>query len=61
MGKNTMMRKAIKQQMETNPALEKILPYKVQAPARAGAIAPLDVVIPAQYVSIFEQPENDQI
>lgn len=72
MGKNTMMRKAIKQQMETNPALEKVLPHirgnvglvftrgdlvdirdrilenKVQAPARAGAIAPLDVVIPAQ-------------
>lgn len=72
MGKNTMMRKAIKQHMETNPALEKILPHirgnvgfvftredlvdirdkilsnKVQAPARAGAIAPLDVKIPPQ-------------
>jgi len=72
MGKNTMMRKAIKQIMETNPALEKILPHvrgnvgfvftrgdlvdirdkilanKVQAPARAGAIAPLDVKIPPQ-------------
>jgi len=72
MGKNTMMRKSIKQQMETNPALEKILPHirgnvgfvftredlvdirdkilsnKVQAPARAGAIAPLDVKIPPQ-------------
>ena len=64
-----MMRKAIKQHMETNPQLEKILPHirgnvgfvftredlveirdkilsnKVQAPARAGAIAPLDVKI----------------
>ena len=72
MGKNTMMRKAIKQHMETNPNLEKILPHirgnvgfvftredlvdirdkilsnKVQAPARAGAIAPLDVKIPPQ-------------
>ena len=76
MGKNTMMRKSIKQQMETNPALEKVLPHirgnvgfvftrgdlveirdkilanKVQAPAKAGALAPLDVTIPAQYVSI---------
>lgn len=76
MGKNTMMRKAIKQHMETNPALEKILPHirgnvgfvftredlvdirdkilanKVQAPARAGAIAPLDVKIPPQNTGI---------
>lgn len=75
MGKNTMIRKVIKEQMETgNPALEKIYPHirqnvglvftsndlvdirdkilanKVQAPAKAGAIAPLDVTIPAQYV-----------
>lgn len=66
------MRKAIKGHLETNPALEKILPHikgnvgfvftkddlveirdkllenKVRAPARAGAIAPLPVVIPAQ-------------
>lgn len=72
MGKNTMMRKAIKRHIERNPALEKILPHikgnvgfvftrgdlvevrdkllenKVRAPARAGAIAPLPVVIPAQ-------------
>jgi len=72
MGKNTMMRKAIKGHIESNPALEKLLPHikgnvgfvftrgdlvevrdkllenKVRAPARAGAIAPLPVVIPAQ-------------
>lgn len=72
MGKNTMMRKAIKGHLERNPALEKLLPKikgnvgfvftrsdlvevrdkllenKVRAPARAGAIAPLPVVIPAQ-------------
>lgn len=72
MGKNTMMRKAIKGHLENNPALEKLLPSikgnvgfvftkedlcevrerimnnKVQAPARAGAIAPVDVHVPAQ-------------
>jgi len=72
MGKNTMMRKAIKGHVENNPALEKILPYirgnvgfvftnadlvevrdkllenKVRAPAKPGALAPLDVIIPAQ-------------
>jgi len=72
MGKNTMMRKAIKGHLENNAALEKLLPHirgnvgfvftkgdlaeirdrltesKVRAPARAGAIAPLAVVIPAQ-------------
>jgi len=72
MGKNTMMRKAIRGNLEANPALEKILPHirgnvgfvftredlveirdkilehKVQAPARAGAIAPLDVMIQPQ-------------
>lgn len=72
MGKNTMMRKAIRGHLESNPALEKLLPHikgnvgfvftrgdlvevrdkllenKVRAPARAGAIAPLSVVIPAQ-------------
>jgi large subunit ribosomal protein LP0 len=72
MGKNTMIRKAIRGYLEKNPALEKLLPYiktnigfvftnndlsevrdkilsnKVQAPARAGALAPLDVMIPAQ-------------
>lgn len=72
MGKNTMMRKAIRGQLERNPDLEKLLPHivenvgfvftnedlidirdlllenKVRAPARAGAIAPVDVTIPAQ-------------
>lgn len=72
MGKNTMMRKAIKGHLETNPSLEKLLPHikgnvgfvftrgdlvevrdkllenKVRAPARAGAFAPLSVIIPAQ-------------
>jgi len=72
MGKNTMMRKAIRGHLENNPALEKLLPCirnnvgfvftredlsevrdlllsnKVQAPARAGALAPVDVRVPAQ-------------
>nr|AEF59081.1 60S acidic ribosomal-like protein P0 [Phragmatopoma lapidosa] len=72
MGKNTMMRKAIRGHLENNSALEKLLPHikgnvgfvftkcdlsdirdrllknKVAAPAKAGAIAPLDVTIPAQ-------------
>lgn len=72
MGKNTMMRKAIRGHLEHNPALEKLLPFirgnvgfvftrgdlvevrdkllenKVRAPARAGAIAPCPVIIPAQ-------------
>ena len=72
MGKNTMIRKAIRGHMENNPALEKLLPHiksnigfvftdrdlvdvrdkilanKVQAPARAGALAPCDVMIPPQ-------------
>jgi len=72
MGKNTMMRKAIRGHLENNPDLEKILPHlkgnvgfvftkgdliqvrdkilenKVAAPARAGAIAPVDVRLPAQ-------------
>ncbi|XP_013116109.1 large ribosomal subunit protein uL10 [Stomoxys calcitrans] len=72
MGKNTMMRKAIRGHLEQNGQLEKLLPHikgnvgfvftkgdlaevrdkllesKVRAPARAGAIAPLLVVIPAQ-------------
>lgn len=76
MGKNTMMRKAIRGHLENNPDLEKLLPYikknigfvftkddltdirtvlldnKVQAPARAGAIAPLDVKIPAQLTTL---------
>ncbi|KAG7229742.1 hypothetical protein INR49_012538 [Caranx melampygus] len=72
MGKNTMMRKAIRGHLENNPALEKLLPHikgnvgfvftkedlaevrdmllanKVPAAARAGAIAPCDVMVPAQ-------------
>lgn len=72
MGKNTMIRKAIRGHLDNNPALEKLLPYirgnvgfvftkldlsevreiimanKVAAPAKAGAIAPCDVGIPAQ-------------
>lgn len=72
MGKNTMIRKAIRGHLENNAALEKLLPHikgnvgfvftrddlvevrekilanKVQAPARAGAIAPLDVKLPPQ-------------
>jgi large subunit ribosomal protein LP0 len=72
MGKNTMMRKAIRGYMEKNPDLERLLPHikmnvgfvftkeelitvrdlllanKKAAPAKAGAIAPVDVTIPAQ-------------
>lgn len=72
MGKNTMIRKAIRGHLENNSALEKLLPHikgnvgfvftkkdlvevrdkilanKVAAPAKAGALAPLDVKIPAQ-------------
>jgi len=72
MGKNTMMNKAIRGQISSNPALEKLLPHikgnvglvfskedpvlvrdkllenKVAAPARAGAIAPCDVIVEAQ-------------
>ncbi|KAL6048468.1 60S acidic ribosomal protein P0 [Balamuthia mandrillaris] len=71
MGKNTMMRKAIRGQLEKNPKLEGILPYvygnigfvftkgelakvrdkisdnKVQAAAKAGAVSPVDVIVPA--------------
>jgi len=70
MGKNTMMRKAIRGQLSKNPQLEKLLPCiagnigfvftnedlcevrdiilsnKKEAPAKAGAIAPLDVFVP---------------
>jgi len=72
MGKNTMMRKAIRGHLENNPALEKLLPHikgnvgfvftkedltdvrkivqenKVAAPAKAGAVAPDDVMVPPQ-------------
>lgn len=72
MGKNTMMRKAIRTHLENNAALEKLLPYlkgnvgfvftkgdltdirtiiqenRVAAPAKAGAVAPLDVIVTAR-------------
>jgi len=71
MGKNTMVRRAIKGFMSENPEYERILPHvkgnvgfvftngdlkatrdkilsnKVAAPARAGAVAPADVFVPA--------------
>lgn len=71
MGKNTMIRKAIKGHLDTKPELERVLPYikenigfvftkedlsevrnlvtanKVAAPAKAGALAPIDVFVPA--------------
>jgi len=76
MGKNTMMRKAIRGHLDNNPSLEKLLPCirnnvgfvftkedlmevrdlllsnKVKAPARAGAVAPLDVKVPAQATTL---------
>jgi large subunit ribosomal protein LP0 len=76
MGKNTMMRKAIRGHIEKNPQLEKLLPHifenigfvftkddlsfirdkltqnKVAAPAKAGAIAPCNVTLPAQVTSL---------
>ncbi|XP_023230736.1 60S acidic ribosomal protein P0-like [Centruroides sculpturatus] len=72
MGKNTMIRKAIRGHLDNSPALEKMLPHirgnvgfvftkedlveirdkimenKVKAPARAGAIAPCDVILQPQ-------------
>jgi len=71
MGKNTMVRKAIRGYAESNPQLQSLLPlvrgnvglvfakedlsgikkviadHKVSAPAKVGAIAPCDVVVPA--------------
>jgi large subunit ribosomal protein LP0 len=76
MGKNTMIRKAIRGLVSENPALEKLLPLvvgnmgfvftkgdlsatrdiclenKVKAAAKAGAIAPIDVKIPAQVTTM---------
>jgi len=76
MGKNTMMRKAIRRHLENNASLEKLLPFikgnvglvftkgdlaevarivqenKVAAPAKAGAIANLDVTVPAQCTTL---------
>jgi large subunit ribosomal protein LP0 len=72
MGKNTMIRKAIRGQVQQNPHLEKLLQYivgnvgfvftnedlgdirkkllenKRGAPAKAGALAPVDVKLPPQ-------------
>merc|ERR1711978_123873 len=72
MGKNTMMRKAIRGHLPNNPKLEALMNHirgnvgfvftkedlvsirdmllanKVKAPAKAGALAPLDVQVPAQ-------------
>jgi len=71
MGKNTMVRKAVRGYAESNPKLQAVLPYvkgnvglvfakddlgsikkvigenKVSAPAKVGAIAPCDVIVPA--------------
>jgi len=70
MGKNTMVRRAIKVLSPDNPSYEKLMPFvkgnigfvftnadlkevrelvlanRVKAPARAGAIAPIDVFVP---------------
>ncbi|EJD06933.1 uncharacterized protein FOMMEDRAFT_131718 [Fomitiporia mediterranea MF3/22] len=71
MGKNTMVRRALRSMLSELPQFERLLPYikgnigfvftsgdlkdirevivanKVAAPARAGAFAPMDVVVPA--------------
>ncbi|KAJ2794671.1 ribosomal protein P0 (A0) (L10E) [Coemansia helicoidea] len=71
MGKNTMVRRALRGLIPTNPAYEALMPYvrgntgfvftnadmkeirekitsnRVAAPARPGAIAPVDVFVPA--------------
>jgi len=71
MGKNTMVRRALRNILTENPQYERLLPHvkgnvgfvftscdlkdirdiitanKVKAPARAGAVAPIDVVVPA--------------
>lgn len=70
MGKNTMIRKAIRGHLQNQPGLSELLPYvvgnmgfvftkadladikkillteRVAAPAKAGAIAPCDVIVP---------------
>uniref|UniRef100_A0A8C8U950 Large ribosomal subunit protein uL10 n=1 Tax=Peromyscus maniculatus bairdii TaxID=230844 RepID=A0A8C8U950_PERMB len=53
MGKNTMMRKAIRGHLENNPEdlteiRDMLLANKVPAAARAGAITPCEVTVPAQ-------------
>merc|ERR1712176_1216098 len=67
MGKNTMMKKVIKDCASSNPALEKLLPLvkqnvgfvmtngdlkEVPAAARSGAISPIDVSVPAQATTL---------
>lgn len=76
MGKNTMIRKAIKGHLSENPKLEKLLNHvrgnvgfvfthedlvdirdrilsnRVAVPARAGAIAPVDVMLPPQVTGL---------
>jgi len=76
MGKNTMMKKSIKDNLSKRPELEKLLPlirknvgfvgtngdlneirqliesFKVPAAARAGAISPINVSVPAQTTSM---------
>jgi len=76
MGKNTMIRKAIREHLAKSPALEGLLPFvkgnigfvfsngdlaeirtkitelKVEAAAKAGAIAPIDVIVPAGNTSM---------
>jgi len=76
MGKNTMMKKTIKDCLDTHPQLEKLLPlikknvgfvmtngdlkeireliesFKVPAMARAGAISPCNVSVPAQTTTL---------
>lgn len=71
MGKNTMIRRAIRAHQETNPMVANLLPllkgnvglvftkgdlssvrtklsaFKVAAPAKAGAVAPVNVTVPA--------------
>ncbi|KAG8835890.1 ribosomal protein P0 (A0) (L10E) [Serendipita sp. 399] len=71
MGKNTMVRRALRNVLSENPQYERLLPHvkgnigfvftsgdlkdvreiivanQVKAPARAGAIAPVDVTVPA--------------
>lgn len=76
MGKNTMIRKAIKGHLPENPKLERLLAHvrgnvgfvftnedlteirdqilsnRVAVPAKAGAIAPVDVMLPAQVTGL---------
>lgn len=76
MGKNTMIRKAIKGHLSENPKLEKLLNHikgnvgfvftdkdlievrdmilsnRVAVPAKAGAIAPVDVMLPSQVTGL---------